>query len=32
MTHIAIQESQDGKTADWKEKVTYEQYRPDSAP
>ncbi len=32
MTHIAIQESQDGKTADWKEKVTDEQYRPDSAP
>jgi 4-carboxymuconolactone decarboxylase len=27
MTHIAIQESQDGKTADWKEKVTDEQYR-----
>jgi quercetin dioxygenase-like cupin family protein len=26
MTHIAIQEQQDGKTADWLEKVTDEQY------
>lgn len=32
MTHIAIQESLDGKTADWQEKVSDEQYRPDSAP
>lgn len=32
MTHIAIQESQDGKTAEWKENVTDEQYRPDSMP
>jgi quercetin dioxygenase-like cupin family protein len=27
MTHIAIQESQDGKNVDWLEKVTDEQYR-----
>jgi quercetin dioxygenase-like cupin family protein len=27
MTHIAIQEQLDGKTADWMEKVTDEQYR-----
>jgi quercetin dioxygenase-like cupin family protein len=27
MTHIAIQESLDGKTADWLEKVSDEQYR-----
>lgn len=27
MTHIAIQESLDGKTADWQEKVSDEQYR-----
>lgn len=26
MTHIAIQEQADGKTADWQEKVTDEQY------
>jgi quercetin dioxygenase-like cupin family protein len=26
MTHIAIQERQDGKAADWMEKVTDEQY------
>jgi hypothetical protein len=26
MTHIAIQEQQDGKTADWLEKVTDEDY------
>ena len=32
MTHIAIQESLDGKTADWKEQVNNEQYGPDSAP
>lgn len=29
MTHIAIQEHLDGKTADWMEKVSDEQYRPD---
>lgn len=27
MTHIAIQEALDGKTADWMEPVTEEQYR-----
>ena len=27
MTHIAIQEQQDGKTVDWMEKVTDEQYQ-----
>ncbi len=27
MTHIAIQEAMDGKTADWMEKVSEEQYR-----
>jgi quercetin dioxygenase-like cupin family protein len=27
MTHIAIQEQLDGKTADWMEKVSEEQYR-----
>ena len=27
MTHIAIQEQLDGKTADWMEKVTDEQYQ-----
>lgn len=27
MTHIAIQEMQDGKAVDWMEKVTDEQYR-----
>jgi quercetin dioxygenase-like cupin family protein len=32
MTHIAIQESLDGKAADWKEQVTDQQYRPDPAP
>jgi hypothetical protein len=26
MTHIAIQEQLDGKTADWMEKVSNEQY------
>jgi len=26
MTHIAIQEQVDGKTVDWMEKVTHEQY------
>jgi quercetin dioxygenase-like cupin family protein len=26
MTHIAIQEQIDGKTADWMEKVSQEQY------
>jgi 4-carboxymuconolactone decarboxylase len=26
MTHIAIQEQLDGKTADWMEKVSEEQY------
>ena len=28
MTHIAIVETLDGKTADWMEKVSDEQYRP----
>jgi quercetin dioxygenase-like cupin family protein len=28
MTHIAIQENLDGKTVDWLEKVTDEQYHP----
>ncbi len=27
MTHIAIQEAQDGKTVDWMEQVSAEQYR-----
>jgi quercetin dioxygenase-like cupin family protein len=27
MTHLAIQEALDGKTADWMEKVSEEQYR-----
>jgi quercetin dioxygenase-like cupin family protein len=27
MTHIAIQEAQDGKTVDWMEKVSDDQYR-----
>ena len=27
MSHLAIQESQDGKVVDWLEKVTDEQYR-----
>jgi quercetin dioxygenase-like cupin family protein len=27
MTHIAIQEQQDGKTVEWLEKVSDEQYR-----
>jgi len=27
MTHIAIQETLDGKNVDWMEKVTDEQYR-----
>jgi len=27
MTHIAIQERLDGKTADWMEKVSDEQYQ-----
>jgi hypothetical protein len=27
MTHIAIQEAQDGKNVDWLEKVSDEQYR-----
>src|SRR6476660_9107971 len=27
MTHIAIQEQLDGKTADWMEKVTHEEYQ-----
>ena len=26
MTHIAIQEELDGRTADWLEKVSHEQY------
>jgi quercetin dioxygenase-like cupin family protein len=29
VTHIAIQEQQDGKSADWMEKVTDEQYHDD---
>ncbi len=29
MTHIAIQENLDGKTADWMEKVSDEQYHSD---
>ena len=35
MTHIAIQESLDGKVVDWLEQVTDEQYgvyRPSSVP
>ncbi len=28
VTHIAIQEQLDGKTVDWMEKVTHEQYSP----
>jgi len=31
MTHIAIQEQHDGKTVDWMEKVTDEQYRAGSS-
>ncbi|QXE92273.1 carboxymuconolactone decarboxylase family protein [Geomonas subterranea] len=31
MTHVAIQESLDGKTADWKEQVSEEQYLMDPA-
>ena len=27
MTHIAIQEAQNGKTVDWMEKVSDEQYQ-----
>jgi quercetin dioxygenase-like cupin family protein len=30
MTHIAIQEQLDGKTADWQEKVTDAQYQPET--
>jgi quercetin dioxygenase-like cupin family protein len=30
MTHIAIQEQLDGKTADWMEKVSDDQYQPAS--
>jgi quercetin dioxygenase-like cupin family protein len=29
MTHIAIQETLDGRNVDWLEKVTDEQYRPE---
>lgn len=32
MTHITIQEQLDGETADWMEKVTGEQSKPDSPP
>jgi len=32
MTHIAIVERLDGKSSDWMEKVSDEQYRPDSVP
>jgi hypothetical protein len=31
MTHIAIQERLEGKTADWKEKVSDEQYQAASS-
>lgn len=31
MTHLAIQEAQDGKTADWQEAVTDAQYQPVAA-
>jgi hypothetical protein len=31
MTHLAIQESLDGKNVDWLEKVTDEQYNADAA-
>jgi quercetin dioxygenase-like cupin family protein len=31
MTHIAIQESLDGKAVDWMEKVTDEQYQGNSS-
>lgn len=31
MTHLAIQEQQDGRTADWLEKVSDEQYQPRAA-
>jgi hypothetical protein len=31
MTHIAIQETLDGRNVDWLEKVTDEQYQPESA-
>jgi len=31
MTHIAIQESLDGKVVDWMEKVSDDQYNPDAA-
>jgi 4-carboxymuconolactone decarboxylase len=30
MTHIAVQEQRDGKTVDWMEKVSDEQYRAGS--
>jgi quercetin dioxygenase-like cupin family protein len=29
LTHVAIQESQDGKTVDWLEHVSDEQYQPE---
>ncbi len=32
VTHIAIQEQQDGKTAEWMEKVSDEQYGADASP
>lgn len=32
MTHIAIQESLDGKAVDWMEHVTDAQYRGESRP
>jgi len=31
MTHIAIQEQRDGKTVDWMDKVSDEQYRAGSS-
>ncbi len=32
MTHLAVQERQDGRTADWLEKVSAAQYQPAAAP
>lgn len=32
LTHLALQEAQDGKTVDWLEPVTDAQYRPAAAP
>jgi quercetin dioxygenase-like cupin family protein len=30
VTHLAVQEHQDGKTADWVEKVSYDEYQAES--